>query len=311
MNKSELIEKIKKLLALSDSSNPNEAAIALSRAQKLMEKYKIEAAELNLGNDIGEIMLKPLSALTTQTSMNLLLSIIKKAFGIESILHTRNSKIQTVSLIGPTDLLECCEYIFTVLSRQAAAAIGNYSSTIECEVLLETFQNPRLLLAIEQHVPIFYRIAIEPFFCFLQVISEELNLTETKIDYNYLKGISKRFKDARNEAYKNLPEWRVTELKRLFSSKVKEKKNAFILGYFKSIEKKIEEYALTEKTENSITAYISHKYPALTQSRKHYMSSSKAAIEAYQKGVNEGSKVTLNSAIKDRAPRIPEVEMKI
>ena len=42
MNKSELIEKIKKLLALSDSSNPNEAAIALSRAQKLMEKYKIE-----------------------------------------------------------------------------------------------------------------------------------------------------------------------------------------------------------------------------------------------------------------------------
>ncbi|MBP5244190.1 MAG: DUF2786 domain-containing protein, partial [Succinivibrio sp.] len=284
MNKRELIEKIKKLLALSDSSNPNEAAIALSRAQKLMEKYKIESADLNLGSDIGEIMLKPLSALTTQTSMNLLLSILKKAFGIDSVLHTANSKVQTVSLIGPSDLLECCEYIFTVLSRQAAAAIGNYTSTIECEVLVDTFKTPILLLSIEQHVPVFYRIALEPFVMSVQILSEKTDLPETKVDFNYLKKISKSFKDARNEAYKHLPDWRVTELKRIFSSKVKEKKNAFILGYFKSIEKKISEYALTEKMENSITAYISHNYPDLAQTRKHYISSSRAALDAYQKG---------------------------
>mgnify|MGYP003589530053 CR=1 FL=1 len=41
MTKEELITRIKKLLALSDSSNPNEAAIALSRAQKLMQQYHI------------------------------------------------------------------------------------------------------------------------------------------------------------------------------------------------------------------------------------------------------------------------------
>ena len=39
MTKEELIIRIKKLLALSDSSNPNEAAVALSRAQKLMQQY--------------------------------------------------------------------------------------------------------------------------------------------------------------------------------------------------------------------------------------------------------------------------------
>lgn len=46
MTKEELITRIKKLLALSDSSNPNEAAIALSRAQKLMQQYHIEMSEL-------------------------------------------------------------------------------------------------------------------------------------------------------------------------------------------------------------------------------------------------------------------------
>ena len=37
MTKDELVEKIKKILALAESSNPNEAAVALQRAQKLME----------------------------------------------------------------------------------------------------------------------------------------------------------------------------------------------------------------------------------------------------------------------------------
>ena len=50
MIKEELIDKIKKLLALADSSNPNEAAVALSRAQKLMERYNIEAVDLKIEN---------------------------------------------------------------------------------------------------------------------------------------------------------------------------------------------------------------------------------------------------------------------
>ena len=43
MTKEELIVKIKKLQAMSESSNPNEAAMALSRIQKLMETYSLEA----------------------------------------------------------------------------------------------------------------------------------------------------------------------------------------------------------------------------------------------------------------------------
>ena len=93
MTKAELIEKIKKLLALSDSSNPNEAAVALSRAQKLMEKINIESKEVNSENGIDEIKLKTLSSINTQIIMSKLLNIIRKAFGIEFILHTTNSKV--------------------------------------------------------------------------------------------------------------------------------------------------------------------------------------------------------------------------
>ena len=41
-----IVEKIKKLLALSQSSNANEAALAASRAQELMVKYAIDEAAL-------------------------------------------------------------------------------------------------------------------------------------------------------------------------------------------------------------------------------------------------------------------------
>lgn len=43
----DIIEKIKKLLALSESSNPNEAALAQARAAELMLKYSIGQGQIN------------------------------------------------------------------------------------------------------------------------------------------------------------------------------------------------------------------------------------------------------------------------
>ena len=48
MNKKEVIEKIKKCLALSKSANQHEAATALRQAQALMEKYNIDADDAEL-----------------------------------------------------------------------------------------------------------------------------------------------------------------------------------------------------------------------------------------------------------------------
>ena len=48
MNKKDVIEKIKKCLALSKSANQHEAATALRQAQSLMEKYNIDADDSEL-----------------------------------------------------------------------------------------------------------------------------------------------------------------------------------------------------------------------------------------------------------------------
>ncbi len=52
MTKEEAIEKAKKLIALSQSDNPNESVAAIAAAQKMLAKFEIEMAELQ-GPDSG------------------------------------------------------------------------------------------------------------------------------------------------------------------------------------------------------------------------------------------------------------------
>lgn len=51
MKKTKIIDKIQKLLRLSESANVNEAAAAAARAQALMEQHRIDRAILTLGGD--------------------------------------------------------------------------------------------------------------------------------------------------------------------------------------------------------------------------------------------------------------------
>jgi hypothetical protein len=51
MTKEEAIEKVRKLLALSQSNNPHEAALAAQRAQEILNKYEIEQGMLDLSSD--------------------------------------------------------------------------------------------------------------------------------------------------------------------------------------------------------------------------------------------------------------------
>src|SRR4029077_4566600 len=48
MNHDEALEKAKKLLRLSQSTNPHEAALAASRAQEIIDRFKIESISLDL-----------------------------------------------------------------------------------------------------------------------------------------------------------------------------------------------------------------------------------------------------------------------
>lgn len=311
MTKAELIEKIKKLLALSDSSNPNEAAVALSRAQKLMEKFNIESKEVNSENGIDEIKLKTLSSISTQIIMSKLLNIIRKAFGIEFILHTTNSKVTSISLIGPSDILESCEYIFTVLSRQAAFAIGEYTKLMEGEIYLETARNLGFINELQTKVFPFYSAVYGTHSQMLREI--DINIAQNKYENNTNKAykmLGETFKDLRNVGYKLVSPGYARELKRIFTSIAKEKKQGFIQGYFSSISEKISEYAQPSEIQEHIDKYISDKHPDLSEVRRHSIHNTYTAYQAYQKGVSEGSKVSLNSAIKDYAPKMDVIGMK-
>ena len=78
------LEKIKKLLNLAKSPNPNEAAVALSRAQAMMRKH---------GFEIGDVMLSEVGSTTTLVDkinppswVLRLLKVVDDVFGVTHVL---------------------------------------------------------------------------------------------------------------------------------------------------------------------------------------------------------------------------------
>lgn len=123
-----ILDKLKKLLALSKSDNPHEAALALQRAQKLMGAYGISQSELELadfGEEISEFW--PVGGQRPPAYMMGLLGIIRTAFGVESIIL---SGLKTrITFCGPQTRAGLAAYTFEVLARQLIRARRAYLST--------------------------------------------------------------------------------------------------------------------------------------------------------------------------------------
>mgnify|MGYP003596235719 CR=1 FL=1 len=83
-DKEKILEKLKKLLALSKSDNPHEAALALQRVQKLMQAYNITQTDLAL-SDIDESVSNYWAAGSVNPPRYMLglLNIIQSAFGVK------------------------------------------------------------------------------------------------------------------------------------------------------------------------------------------------------------------------------------
>lgn len=117
-----ILERIKKLLALSQSPNPNEAAVALQRAQKLMQEHSLSSTDISL-SEINEKGEKVLPALRDRILYFALADIVSKAFGVSNYVrrkHTLNGYVASeIYFIGPNSRLDSACYTFTILSRQA------------------------------------------------------------------------------------------------------------------------------------------------------------------------------------------------
>ncbi len=113
-----LLERIKKLMALSQSSNPSEASIALNRAQKLMQEHNLCMDDISM-SEINEKAEEILPALRDRVLFTHLAGIIGRAFGVEYFFTHQGRVYQSVSFIGPKARLATACYTFTILARQA------------------------------------------------------------------------------------------------------------------------------------------------------------------------------------------------
>ena len=146
MTQNEVFEKIKKLMALSQSSNENEASLALKRAQKLMQEYSISMEDVSF-SEIKEQSENIIPAMRDRVLYSTLANIIAKAFGVDFYIKfsykgrsTSTVATQTV-FIGPEQRLASACYTYTILARQACNVKKEFSTKererVRHQVLME------------------------------------------------------------------------------------------------------------------------------------------------------------------------------
>lgn len=137
MTDEKILSKIKKCLALSQSSEPHEAAAALRQAQKLMEAHGVSQADLQLA-DIGEVKVRSTASVSKIKNWELnLLSLVTKAFGCSLIWTHGNSWSRSAehayghyTIIGLKAQVPIAEYTAQVLLRKLRKSRGEFTSAL-------------------------------------------------------------------------------------------------------------------------------------------------------------------------------------
>ena len=111
-----ILDKIKKCLALAQSSNANEAATALRQAQALMKQHGISETDLEL-SDISQTNTHASNARKPGSWLVTLITVVAEAFGCDPLLSTKLGGCDA-TFIGHGANPEIAEYAFTVLLRQ-------------------------------------------------------------------------------------------------------------------------------------------------------------------------------------------------
>ena len=124
MEQEKLLRKIKKLLAVSKSTNPHEAASALAMAQKLMAENQFNQSQI----EFSQHHTKQKTARKSARYVHMLISVVNKAFGVDSYLTNSypgndygEDKMHIV-FYGQEERPEIASYCFDVLYRRLQAA---------------------------------------------------------------------------------------------------------------------------------------------------------------------------------------------
>lgn len=126
MNKANrnIIDKIKKCLRLSSSSNEHEAASALRQAQKLMNEYGLTEEDI-VASEISESIAKSGAKASPISWETYMANKIGSAFGCR-VIFKRRFDAGHWSFVGSGAKPEVAQYAFAVLLRQARKARSAY-----------------------------------------------------------------------------------------------------------------------------------------------------------------------------------------
>lgn len=123
-NVDRIIEKVKKCLALSASSNSNEAAIALKQAKQLMQKYELSDLDISLSS-VGESASNIPQNTSPPGYLVNLADLISSVMGCEMFLSPRVNGGRLIFIgVAPNDQL--ASYAFDTLSRSLKIARSEY-----------------------------------------------------------------------------------------------------------------------------------------------------------------------------------------
>lgn len=114
-----IIEKIKKLLALSQSNNEYEAAAAAEKARELLEAYRLSMSDVERTSDVITDKYHNLDRPNFPQWLCVLIEAISKHFNCKAIYYRRDYDNPTVRVrfVGTEIDIEITEYVFTYLYR--------------------------------------------------------------------------------------------------------------------------------------------------------------------------------------------------
>jgi hypothetical protein len=118
MTKAEVIDKIRKLLALSESPVENEAAIAAEKARELLSKYNLGMSDLSITElkkrlSVTERVVEDKKVL--QDWVQNLVAHVSEAFDCECVLNTKAGRKNRIIFIGSAEDSLVAVYVFQYL----------------------------------------------------------------------------------------------------------------------------------------------------------------------------------------------------
>ena len=199
-NREKAIERVKKMLRLSKSANPNEAAVALNMAVKKMKELGLSFSDIGVSSIKSLYVRTPISSGMNRIPLyeNVFLNLIIKAFGVEMILKTEDGK-KFYHIYGPADRVEIAAYSCEVLARQLKASrkkyLDDYKASIpwmwgsisrSWKTALGDSYAEGWVAGMKNHIDVFYEVTPDEKKCMDEFLKKEGKFKMTRSrSYNY------------------------------------------------------------------------------------------------------------------------------